>query len=382
MLSASSVAAVFLFFFLHFPSFRGPQQPVILCIQIWTLLSASVWHLHMGNFITFYNDLKLLIPFCCRTIALRYPNGTFTTAYAQGMEAYQETMARLSLESSQHTAPPYGEIGEEWGDSNRVWLRKLRKMVGLPASYDVGVLGKQIRQIIAALDFDPAMNFEVTEAAISVPHLLALYQDDISDACEYAKIKYLELPNLFRPLLWETSPAFAGYGVGLCEHFRDHHKCVEEIQNMTEYKLLTVHYSKKALTTSLTPMTTPFGQWEPDYRHTENFDLGFDELEKGSFSGEDIYWGLVNEELHVILERFPSDKPTLIVLTGNAADVPKFREILQTTFEPSRPFIHRDDVIFAVAKGTAEMYLRKVIWEDIRLNRTTEAEYKWEQIEL
>jgi hypothetical protein len=327
-------------------------------------------------------DIKRAYSFCCRTIALRYPDGTFTTAYAEGLEAYQETMARLSLESSQHTAPPYGEIGEEWGDMNRVRLRKLRKMVGLPASHDVGMLGKQIRQIIAAIESDPAINFKVTEAAISVPHLLALYQDDISDACEYAKIKYLELPNLYRPLLWETSPAFAGYGRGLCKHFRDYHNCLEEIQNMTEYKLLTVHYSKKALTTSLTPMRTPFGQWEPDYRHTENFDLGFDELEKGSFSSEDVYWGLVNEELHVILERFPSDMPTLIVLTGNAADEPRFREILQTTFEPSRPFIHGDDVIFVVAKGTAEMYLRKVIWEEIRLNQTTEAEDECKQIEL
>jgi hypothetical protein len=291
-------------------------------------------------------------------------------------------MARLSLETSQHMAPPYnGPLGET-DDWQRLLLRKLRKMIGLPASSDVGALANQISKLINTVATEPAIKFQVKGAAISVPHLVALYQDDIQDACEHAKIEYLELPNLFRPLLWETSPAFAGYGLGLCEQFRDYHRCLKEIQNMTEWNLLTVHYSKKALTTSFTPMRSPFGLWEPDYRHTENFDLGFDELGKGTFSSAEIYWGLVGEEMHIIPERFPKDLLSLIVVTGDAANVERFREIVETTFLPTEPVIYRDDIIFAAAKGTADMYLRKVIWEDIRRNQTTEVESELKQLEL
>jgi hypothetical protein len=291
-------------------------------------------------------------------------------------------MARLSLESSRHMAPPYnGPLGDT-DDWQRLLLRKLRKLIGLPASSDVGALANQITKLIDLVATDPAIDFQVKRATISVTHLVALYQDDLQDACEYAKIEYLEIPYLFRPLLWETSPVFASYGLGLCEHFRYFNRCSSELENMTEWNLLTVDYSKKALTTSFTPMKNPFGLWEPDYRHTENFDLGFDELEKGSFSSAEIYWGLVGEEMHIIPERFPKDLPSLIVLTGDAANVTRFRKILESTFLPNKPVIYGDDIIFAAAKGTAEMYFRKVIWETIRRNQTTDAKTEMKEMEL
>jgi hypothetical protein len=110
-----------------------------------------------------------------RSIAIRYPNGSFSVAYAEGTREYRDTMARLSLPSAKHNAPPYEDMGQGWNDQPRKMLRLLRKRLWLPASYDVGALARQIRAVIDALPSE----CPISEAAISIPHLAALYQDDL-----------------------------------------------------------------------------------------------------------------------------------------------------------------------------------------------------------
>jgi hypothetical protein len=77
--------------------------------------------------------------------------------------------------------------------------------LGLLASYDVGIFGGQIRAVIEAI---PA-ECPVTKAGVAIPHLPALYQDDLADAAEYANITRF----------METSAAFAGYGLSLCHNY-------------------------------------------------------------------------------------------------------------------------------------------------------------------
>lgn len=57
--------------------------------------------------------------------AVSFTNGTIITiTKVAASDAYNELLARLSLESSQHPSPPYDNLGETWDDMPRQYLRK------------------------------------------------------------------------------------------------------------------------------------------------------------------------------------------------------------------------------------------------------------------
>jgi hypothetical protein len=225
----------------------------------------------------------------------------------------------------------------------------------MPASDEVGALAEQIKRLLDSLE--ARLGFRPVDAAISVPHLAALYQDDILDACEYAKLTYFELPQWFLPLLWETPAAVGGYGLGLCKHYQDIDECQREEQNMPKWNLLTVHYSHTALTTSLTPMYTAYGVFEPEYRHAENFSLGHDAL--ATALNEKTYWTAVHRELREMFHRHIGfDEPDMIIVTGDSADDATFQGVLEDAVMSKHPLVFHNDTIFAVAKGTAELRMR------------------------
>lgn len=183
-----------------------------------------------------------------------------------GEKSYQSVMKRLSLESSRHLAyvsrihfypeeatktfslrPPYGEMDEYFADIPRVMARRLLKKAGLPASHDVGVLAGVIKDLRGKIESQ--LGIAVTDATLTVPHLEALYQDDVEDICENAGFKYVIPKSMFQPMLWEPSSAYAGYGFGLCEHWRDETACEKE--KFPSEQVLAVHYSRAALTSTL-----------------------------------------------------------------------------------------------------------------------------------
>jgi len=49
----------------------------------------------------------------------------------------------------------------------------------------------------------------------------------------------------------------------------------ERCQRMPNENIFSVHYSRVALITSLAGTHATRGLWEPDYRRTENFELGY-----------------------------------------------------------------------------------------------------------
>jgi hypothetical protein len=104
-------------------------------------------------------------------------------------------------------------------------LRRRRSEYSRPATSDISLPSQEIRsfrflrcrntrdQIRAVIEAIPA-ECPITKAGIAIPYLPALYQDDLADAAEYAKIQYLPVLYLYKPVLWETSAAFAGYSCG------------------------------------------------------------------------------------------------------------------------------------------------------------------------
>lgn len=103
-------------------------------------------------------------------------------------------------------------------------------------------------------------------------------------------------------LFLETPAAFAGYGFDLCEHFQAMDDCAEDLKNATKINLFTVHYSDAALTTASTPQISAFGVFEPDYRHHENFSLGYAARKK--MTSAESYWQAVHDQLKLIIRVF------------------------------------------------------------------------------
>lgn len=118
--------------------------------------------------------------------------------------------------------PPYQDDGEYWADQPRQAVRMALKSLGLPASYEVGVLAQVIRHLQSELELD--FGISISEAIFTSSHLLALYQDDLEDAAENVGIEYVTPKFQFKPIFWETASAYAGYGLGLCKHWRDKNK--------------------------------------------------------------------------------------------------------------------------------------------------------------
>jgi hypothetical protein len=161
-------------------------------------------------------------------------------------------MERLSHRSAVHLAPPYQDMHNHYADMPRTILRRLRKFVNLPTSDDVAVLAGQIGKLLTTIGSRSGggLGFQITEVAISVPHLPALYYDDLTDACEHVGIKHLPLCKEFIPFMREILATFAGYWFRLCKHFEEVEKCREEEKDTKERKVFIVGYSRRALTTA------------------------------------------------------------------------------------------------------------------------------------
>ena len=125
----------------------------------------------------------------------------------------------LSRADRMHLRPPYDNDGEYWADVPRKTARLALKTVGLPASYEVGVLAAVVHHLRSQLESDFGIN--ISEAVFTSSHLIALYQDDLEDVAENLGIRYV-VPRLqFKPILWETAASYAGHGFGMCKHWQD-----------------------------------------------------------------------------------------------------------------------------------------------------------------
>ena len=98
--------------------------------------------------------------------------------------------------SDLNTRPPYDNMADDWNDNGRQILRSIRIYFGLPASRDIGIIGKLIRDL--RVEGESHQHIKTSAATVSVPPLVALYMDDVQDASEYSGIEYKEIPYYYR----------------------------------------------------------------------------------------------------------------------------------------------------------------------------------------
>ncbi|KAI0814306.1 hypothetical protein GGR55DRAFT_426072 [Xylaria sp. FL0064] len=290
------------------------------------------------------------------TVAVSYPNGSIQTiARVEGDETYREMMLRLSLPSSQHAHKPYDNMGDSISDIPRQIWRDTWKKLGLPCSKDVGKLSRMIRALR-----DQASNFvgePVSAAAISGPHLAALYLEDIKDAFEYLSLAYIDLgPSWYFQHISTTLAAYAGNGLGICQDYQDKAACSEEERHMRSKYVLAVGYTHTSLITSL--VTVSDWQYLPERSTLENLRLGYD------YRHEESYW----EEVRSVL-RFPAVNTaiekniTVVLVSGDAARKPRFMKVLGEVVDDvidGVPALTDHDPEFSAAKGIAELAKRSI----------------------
>jgi len=255
-------------------------------------------------------------------------------------------------------------LGDSLADWPRTWLRRKRKALGLPASHDVGALGKLVKALRDMVE--SRLDIRVETAVLSFPHLVALYQDDSEDIYDYVGIRQMMLWHnigYFHPVVWETAVLFAGHGHGICPDYQNWTACRSYFRNISDHDIFAVHYSRNALTTSLAGLATATALWEPDYRRTEDFSLGYSA--RFGYSSEAAYWDIVSDNLSKIMVSDPRfQKPTMIFLTGDMVENATFQRVLATAMAnlmDPQPEIVMGDHIFAPARGAME-FAKRAEW--------------------
>ncbi|RYP86145.1 hypothetical protein DL769_000823 [Monosporascus sp. CRB-8-3] len=290
------------------------------------------------------------------TVAVSYPNGSIQTiARVEGNGAYREMMLRLSLPSSQHLHKSYQHVGEAIRDIPRQTVRDIRKKLGLPSSRDVGTLSNMIHALR-----DEASNFvgePVSAAAISIPHLAALYGEDLLDAFEYLSLVYLEFFPFsnFRPIYASTA-AYAGNRLGLCRDYRDAAACKEEELHIPSLFALSVSYTYTSLITSQAHFAHAY--YLEETPRLANLRLGYNARHQKS------YWEAVQDMLQSPAVDSPVQRNISMVLVfGDATEMPRFKEVLEKVVDDvlgGAPEIVDQQPEFSAAKGVAELAKRAI----------------------
>lgn len=302
------------------------------------------------------------------TVAVSYPNGSIRSiARVEGSEAYREMMSRLSLRSSEHLHQPYENVGDAINDYPRLTLRNVRKRLGLPASRDVGILADMIRALR-----DEASCFvgePVSVGAVSIPHLAALYGEDLYDAFEHLSLVWLDiLPSWNYNPVYASLAAYAGNGLGLCEEYRNVAECNDEESRMPGRWVLCVSYTHTSLITSQARLSDAYGI--QDFPRFESMHLGYDARHG------DSYWDAVRNMLRSpVVESSPRRNVAMVLVYGDATEKPEFREALRQVIDDvidGEPVIVDQLPEFSAARGAAEL-AKRAIFKPKR-DRGTESE--------
>ena len=248
---------------------------------------------------------------------------------------------------------------------SRQWLRKARKAIGLPASHDVGVLAKMLSDLRSRVE--EQISKPVESAGVATLNLVALYQEDLQDAFEYVGLRYLTFPVRYG-VLYETSAAYAGYKFGLCSDYTNRSACKTEQVHMPKDVVMTVLYTRTALTVSLSIMESAYYLYEPPHRHLLDFSLGYDARPlNGANEG---YWDAVGLKLEQILIENPYyERPAKVLLMGDCARDETFQRILKKALNQQLgelPEILGRGSEGVAAKGAAE-FAKRIPYDPYRV---------------
>ncbi|KAF2225243.1 hypothetical protein BDZ85DRAFT_184711, partial [Elsinoe ampelina] len=153
-------------------------------------------------------------------------------------------------------------------DRPRQDLRSLRKRLGLPSSSDVGVISSMI---IALRDRTNAfLGHNMDFVVVTIPKLPGVYSEDIRDAIEYAGLRSTKV-WFFDHLIYEATASYAGYDLGLCEHWTQPEKCLKETNAYPREQVFTVLYTREALMVATSYVKGAYYLFLPDYFNRLDF---------------------------------------------------------------------------------------------------------------
>ncbi|KGO52914.1 hypothetical protein PEX2_048130 [Penicillium expansum] len=203
------------------------------------------------------------------TISLRHSDGSFEDlARVEGDSSYIEMMRRLSSPAASHPSPPYSSMDDMWDDIPRQAWRSFRKKIGLAASPDVHVMSQLVKKLLSL-----SKSATLPYVIISYPGMEALYEEDIYDMAEYLGLP--KLTGIYEYYPQEAYAAYAGHGLGLCEHFKDKDRCKDEGNQLPMHETLLVEYTDQAILLHITYLrTVNVDRGSADPLVTASFELG------------------------------------------------------------------------------------------------------------
>ncbi|KAL2060153.1 hypothetical protein VTL71DRAFT_9975 [Oculimacula yallundae] len=311
------------------------------------------------------------------TAAISYPNGTVVNvAKIDALPSYREMFSRLSLHSSEHLHPPYVSVADALRDYSRQMARTSRKAAGLPASTDVGELAKLIISLRLAVEAHLDGRI-ISGAAVTIPHLAAIYSEDLEDAFEYVGLIYLpQYPYWYGGIFPESGAVYTGNGFGLCSNYTDRALCDEEKRSPphqpSHENILSIAYTTGILTSTWSIESMGFSYPGSDMFKLVDLNLGWDERHENP--NDDYYWetvrdAIVKPALEAIM--YHHSNTSKILLHGDRSTNQRFQEVLKEVVHSilgNEIEIFELDPVFAAVRGAAEM--AKIVYWDYNQTRS------------
>ncbi|KAF2831520.1 hypothetical protein CC86DRAFT_140294 [Ophiobolus disseminans] len=305
------------------------------------------------------------------TASVRYQNGTFEDlGRVEANAEYKELMRRLSSPDACHPHPPYESSEEEWHDYPRQLRRRLRMLVGLPASSDVAILAELLENIAQITFPEPGSQ---RAAVISYPALWALYQEDLYDAAAHRGIATLRSSPWGNYQSVELVSAYAGHGLGLCKDpVSSFDRCFEEEEHLPERLVVLFEYTEYALVMHRRYLSRVHLDPFMDTFIDPSFDLG----SANHPSGADIQKFVLQFLLHKIgcyEGYYPFTCPEVVtfILTGSESSYrgENARMVIEAIAVAVHEFGSTGELFFSnpdfmAARGAAEMAWRASVVEN------------------
>jgi hypothetical protein len=233
-------------------------------------------------------------------------------------------------------------------------------LLGFPASRDVGILSRLLGPLREQVE--ERLGRKVSSAVVTSSNIVALYAEDITDAMEYTGLKPPYLKGSFdfsQPR--EVSAAQAGYGIGLCPHYKDYDQCEREEGQMPVRRFLTVLFTRSALLLYKAASKEALEFYEPRQFGWSDFLLGSDAIHNNP--KEEYYWEDVRNRVMEVLLQYGGERHpvTQVFVLGESALNPRFLEVVNSSISAiyeEQPEFLLSDPMFAAARGAAEFAIR------------------------
>ena len=282
-------------------------------------------------------------------IAYRQADGTtVNVGHVEADAQYADMIRRLSRPESMHPSPPYDNAEDMWADVPRQLARRARKAVGLPASSDVALIAELLRQL--RLDAETYLHQPINSAVISYPALPGLYEEMISDAADFLRLK--PLTGYFFRQPREIYAAYAGHGFGLCDHGNDYEQCRDELLARPSREVLLVDVTETAILLHVQRLQAAIDTGSSDVTAS---------LEAWDFHDgpEQLITSITNVLRRAYAYREAPDEMTVIT-AGNKGDygvLVKYIEEAVRSFGPE-PEILIEESAYITARGAAQFAWR------------------------